>query len=70
MMRCGRNETMSSKECGICHSTEDLVGPYCGGPFMWYCKSCKAVIDAFLIEQERHHRLLYGLRKEKRCKQQ
>jgi len=49
---------MSHKECGICGSTEDLVGPYCGGPFMWYCRSCKKVVDAFLDGQERHRKLL------------
>ena len=51
------------KECGICGSKKNLVGPYCGGPFVYYCASCKKVIDAFINGQERHRQFMENLRK-------
>jgi len=35
------------KECGICGSTKDLIGPYAGGPIAWYCKRCRKTIDKY-----------------------
>ena len=54
------------KACGICHSTENLVGPYCGGPFMWYCKTCWKVVEVFLEGQERRRKFIKSLRKRRK----
>lgn len=61
-----QSQTATVKVCGICKSTEDLVGPYCGGPFMWYCRSCKKVVDAFLDGQKRHRTLIKSLREKRK----
>lgn len=55
------------KICGICKSTtEDLLGPYCGGPFVWYCKRCRRTIDTFLDGQERHRKFIKSLREKRK----
>jgi len=50
--------------CGLCGSTEDLKGPYAGGPFAYYCELCKAIIDKY----NEGHRELKKFWREKRAK--
>lgn len=33
--------------CGICHRNYNLVGPFAGGPFIWYCRSCREIIEDY-----------------------
>jgi len=34
-------------KCGTCDSMDNLSGPYAGGPFPYYCKNCKKIIDKY-----------------------
>ena len=31
--------------CDVCQKKVAELGPYAGGPFSWYCKSCKNIIN-------------------------
>lgn len=42
-------------ECGICHASNDLVGPFIGGPSAYYCKKCLGVIRKYTELQKEHH---------------
>ena len=43
--------------CGICKKIfpiKDLIGPFCGEPFTWYCKTCKKTIDIYTEGVKKH----------------
>lgn len=54
------------KECGICGSKKNLIGPYAGGPISYYCRNCKKIIDKFLIEKKFFDEFLAEIRRDKR----
>jgi len=46
---------MKMKECGICGAKDEVMnGPYCGGPFVWYCVKCRRIINIYLEGLEAH----------------
>jgi hypothetical protein len=49
------------KKCGLCGSTENLVGPHAGGPFTYYCKSCKELIGKWEKAKKEHRDFLFAL---------
>ena len=53
-------------KCGICGSTENIAGPSIGGPFAWYCESCKKIIDKFMDGVERHKKLFLTIVRQRR----
>lgn len=40
---------MTEQKCGLCGESDfdKLVGPYAGGPYRYYCKSCREIIDEY-----------------------
>lgn len=50
------------KKCGICGSEKDLVGPFIGGPFAWYCETCKEIVDKYVKGHEDHQEIFESIR--------
>lgn len=45
------------RQCGVCNywfTIPELDGPYCGGPFTYYCKPCKKIIDTYTEGVKKH----------------
>lgn len=61
-------EEIDKSKCGICGGQAEL-GPYCGGPYAFYCNSChelfKKIIDDYLHHLERMGFAIYHKRKRK-----
>jgi hypothetical protein len=60
--------------CGISGKEKKLIGPYCGGPFSWYCADCKKIIDKYNEGVKTHQKLWHKavaerkqLERKKRC---
>lgn len=61
-------EVISKSKCGICGEKAEL-GPYCGGPYAFYCKGCHdkfmKIIGDYLHHLERTGFAIYHKRKRK-----
>ena len=56
-----KNHSVRKRECGLCGSTENLVGPHAGGPFVWICKNCKELIAKWEKAKKEHHDFMMRL---------
>ena len=44
--------------CDVCQKKVAELGPYAGGPFSWYCKSCKNIINIWEEDKRKHHEFI------------